>query len=107
MEVGRGLGVLCAAAANCDCGVHGAVGDPDYEYIFGHQIMTVEEDIFRHGSKNSSGPAELRRRGTWRSIAWRSARKGNDAPLPATHLEKTHPPSRFFDLERFESPCDC
>ena len=56
MEVGRGLGVLCAAAANCDCGVHGAVGDPDYEYIFGHQIMTVEEDIFRHARKTFRAP---------------------------------------------------
>jgi len=34
MEVGRGLGVLCAAAANGGDGVvHGVVGDPDYEYM--------------------------------------------------------------------------
>ena len=93
MEVGRGLGVLCAAAANGDGMVHGVVGDPDYEYIFGHQIMTVEEDIFRHARKTFRAPLSCGAAARGAVQRGGAHEQGNDAPLPATHAHAGPKPS--------------
>ena len=88
MEVGRGLGVLCAAAANCDGVVHGVVGEPDYECIFRHARKTFRAPL----SCGAAARGAVQRGG--------AHEQGNDAPLPATHLEKSRPERHDHGCER-------
>ena len=44
-----------------------------------HGVVACD-DVTMHALKNFSGPAELRRRGTWRSTVWRSARTRKRRP---------------------------